>query len=773
MKRASRTLAGVLSAAALVLNGLPAGASGPPPTGPWTIDAFAGSTADQARFYDGNIGVLMTSALNAQLFAAWRILHGQRVGAAIGKSLSAPCCGEADQSVSQASQAWLEARSPVPGDDGVTWIATDRQVKGGYGGAPNCLSNAFVTAAATVKARIASYGATSPEVVAWRNGQDQVFKACSADDAVLAPLAPGAPAWLKADRAYQAAALDFYSTRYVQAAQEFTAIARDAGSPWRPTATYLAARSLVRAAVTEKTPAAFNRARQALAAVRPGAYGHDDAVVLFKVLAYREHPDQMRAQLAAALSAPDLPPTAAADIKDLFNLSEKAASPPEMIDWASTLRTTRADGLARARARWTATHDPAWLLATLSLATRGDGDLAPLIAASRQLPPSSPGYLSAVYHRLRLTLIEADPKDSRAELDAILARTDLSVSARNLFTAERMQVAETPNRFAVLALRKRLCDDDAEGCVRGQYNEEMEPRGVYDGEAEKGTVGLGDDARLAIDRVALAQRADLAANPALPPRLQLDIALTSWTRAVLLQNNAVIDTLAQQLKSQLPQLSADWARVISTPPGPAKRFAEEFILAKLPGASTDLITYTRPEGGVAGFQGEWPDWLILAPGKPDPTSAAPSPLTYYPDAYSRGEPGDAPPPTEEQIWAGSDTVCYGLCGQGAFPLRFPDFEHAQAATAIAQRGYFVGRRRRYDDSPPPAMPPGAVSVWEEVLAYVAAHPSDPNAPEALHWLIHVGHYGASHDHSGKRAFLLLHKRYPDSVWAKKNKFYYD
>ena len=88
MKPLSRTLTGAVAALAVVAPGLPAAASGPAATGPWAIDAFGGSAADQARFYDGDIGVLMTSGLNSQLFAAWRILHGQRVGAAMGKSLS-------------------------------------------------------------------------------------------------------------------------------------------------------------------------------------------------------------------------------------------------------------------------------------------------------------------------------------------------------------------------------------------------------------------------------------------------------------------------------------------------------------------------------------------------------------------------------------------------------------------------------------------------------------------------------------------------------------
>lgn len=70
-------------------------------------------------------------------------------------------------------------------------------------------------------------------------------------------------------------------------------------------------------------------------------------------------------------------------------------------------------------------------------------------------------------------------------------------------------------------------------------------------------------------------------------------------------------------------------------------------------------------------------------------------------------------------------------------------------------------------------PKGATVMWEFILDYAARHPADPRVPEALHWLIHVGHYGGSHDHSGKRAFTLLKSRYPASSWAKANPFYYD
>ena len=75
-------LAGVL-VFAMGLHG-PAEACGPPPDGPSYIDAFGGQTADLNAFYDGRVGVVMAQSPRAQLFMAWRLLHGLPVGQAAG-----------------------------------------------------------------------------------------------------------------------------------------------------------------------------------------------------------------------------------------------------------------------------------------------------------------------------------------------------------------------------------------------------------------------------------------------------------------------------------------------------------------------------------------------------------------------------------------------------------------------------------------------------------------------------------------------------------------
>ena len=103
------------------------------------------------------------------------------------------------------------------------------------------------------KARVASYGADSADVRAWVTAQDAVFTACAKPVEALPPLADGAPVWLRADHAYQSAALMFYNAHYVEAAEAFMAIAGDLVSPWHDIAPYLRTRALLRRALDSRS----------------------------------------------------------------------------------------------------------------------------------------------------------------------------------------------------------------------------------------------------------------------------------------------------------------------------------------------------------------------------------------------------------------------------------------------------------------------------------------------------------------------------------------
>src|SRR5204863_5793594 len=96
-------------------------------------------------------------------------------------------------------------------------------------------------------------------------------------------------------------------------------------------------------------------------------------------------------------------------------------------------------------------------------------------------------------------------------------------------------------------------------------------------------VGLGADARAAIDLLPLTDRIALSRNTTLPTTLRLDIALTGFARAVQIQDDRGIDMLATDLAIFLPQMQQDMRAIAATPPGPAKSFAEYFAMAKIPG----------------------------------------------------------------------------------------------------------------------------------------------------------------------------------------------
>jgi hypothetical protein len=234
---------------------------------------------------------------------------------------------------------------------------------------------------------------------------------------------------------------------------------------------------------------------------------------------------------------------------------------------------------------------------------------------------------------------------------------------------------------------------------------------------------------------------------------------------VQLQDDAAVDGLARDLARLLPQMKGDWTAIAATPPGPAKRFAIFFAMAKIPGLDVDLVSYTRPQGTIAKFQGYWKDWTILPRGRTLATTAPPHPSAYARDGVYYGD-GD-----DQDDGGRSDLTCLGECGLGAFPLRLPGFVAAGQAKARAERGAFVDDAY-LPDGATRALPKGSLNAWEELLAYARAHPDDPRAPEALYWLIHVTHLGPNNNRMSYRAFKQLHSRYPKSSWAKRAPYYY-
>ena len=754
MRWRTRGWAAVASLSALCAG--PAAGSGGPPPEPLYIDPGGGTPAEMSRLYAGRLGVLMPSRRRHRLYLDWRLLNGLKVGEDAGKALSAPCCDEVTIFDSNRGlYAWLNARRAVPGAaDSPLYISTERAGPD-YTSIPNCFPDAFDNATATLARRIARYGRHAESVKAWLLTQDKVFDTCGTPGVTLPALMPGAPEWLKADRAYQEAAWALYDGRNVEAAERFGAISRDSGSPWRPMGLYLKVRATQREALARRSASGFAAARAAiaeLAASPEGTYGRGEARKMLRALDYREQPDRLRMEIEAELGLRQPKPDIAVAFRDYLGLTAKTAEPPPVLDWLDTFHTEdRRAALDHSMKRWAATREDAWLLAALSLVGRTDPEAAGLIRDAERVERGELAWLSTRYHLIRLTMAQENAARTRSRLDSLLARTDLTLSERNLFSAARTQVAIGLHDLAHFGVRRAYCASYDGICSEGaeEYTEGLARVGP--GETYG---GFGPDARAVIDRLPLRQRVAFSRLRTLPRELRLDLALTNFARAVQLQDDRATEAMANDLTVLLPQLRQDWRRIATARPGPARRFALAFAMAKLPGLRTDLaMHYTRPVGTVRAFQGNWQDWLILPRGIDAGEVEFPG-IYVYSDNASRG-------PGEE------DVVCQFQCGQGGFPLQLPAFVEAARSDSAAERRAFV------DSYPERKWPEGTIFLWEEALAYARANRADPRVPELLYRLIRVDRWGGAPDQLGRRAFQLIHARYPKSIWAKRSPYYYN
>lgn len=280
--------------------------------GPESIEPiFVFNTSPDLPFADyarGNLGIVRPSFGRKTLVIAYRYLNGGWFSDDEQTSLIEALKGtppEGDGST--AVKMWIAARTEFAGqEEKPPEIYTERQY-GGYDFFPNCAKNAFEVATATLKNRVAAYGADNSNVHAWLAAQDVVFQNCQGGGALPQDLGPESPAWLRKDRDYQIAAALLYSLKFDAARARFEKIAADVESPWQATAEYLVPRTLVRqASLTDdekKKRELYDQAEQHLriqAARRTPL--SEAAQKLLGLVEYRAHPEARVRELAQSLS---------------------------------------------------------------------------------------------------------------------------------------------------------------------------------------------------------------------------------------------------------------------------------------------------------------------------------------------------------------------------------------------------------------------------------------------------------------------------------------
>jgi hypothetical protein len=97
-------------------------------------------------------------------------------------------------------------------------------------------------------------------------------------------------------------------------------------------------------------------------------------------------------------------------------------------------------------------------------------------------------------------------------------------------------------------------------------------------------------------------------------------------------------------------------------------------------------------------------------------------------------------------------------------LTYPDFlsdAQKSAAGAELKRLSAVGPAPNY--------------LVAQAIRWANINADDPRAPEALHLAVRATRYGCKDEKTGsfsKQAYDALHKKYPESAWAQKTKYWY-
>jgi hypothetical protein len=728
--------------------------------GPFSLSAVFVFTVHPAypleRFARGELGVVQPSYARSYLFVAYRHLSGVPFNAQEQKMLTELWKDRLDYGWNLGEEewikAWISARQKVQGlaDPAPIEVYRNREKPNEYETFLNCQKDAFDTAITTLNSRITKYGADSVGVKNWLAAQDQVFSSCKEGQQIPGPASADFDPLQRADREYQIAAANFYSTNFDEAVSRFDSIAGDNSSPWQANAPYLAARSLIRKASlaapenkTEPLTQAEQRLTKILSNKRLGT-SRAAAVRLLDLVRLRLHPTDRLHELAKKLVSPNNS-SLKQDLWDYTILVDGFLEPTngekpkpaaeirneDLTDWIYTMQFSDDDAANHSVARWRATHSPAWLVAALSKVSGTDSSSQELLTEALRVTPDQRAFASARFHAVRLLMESGKRTEARRLLDEVLQhqRTALDEGSQNLLLSQRMRLANDLNEFLAAAPRipaSLSWDDDGREIPAEDSEVSTQTK------ASRNKQFFDFDATNVLNKhLPLSVLKEAAKSSALPDHLRRDVAQAAWLRAILISDLKTADELVPTLKSLVPALSAGLDDFLGAKP-PTKRFSAIFLWLKTPGLEPEVDEGIGREVAITEQDQYRDNWWCSA-------------------AFKRTS--DA---SDNEDTLPSFTAT-GIDEAPAFLT--------PAEKAAANREYTVietfGAAPNY--------------LSRQVIQWANTNPTDPRVPEALHLAVNATRYGCTDKDTGrwsKTAFDLLHRRYGNTPWAKKTKYWF-
>ncbi|HYL60989.1 MAG TPA: hypothetical protein VE077_00080 [Candidatus Methylomirabilis sp.] len=639
---------------------------------------------------------------------------------------------------------------------------------GSYDSYDNCLADAYETAVRTLAARSRQFGEKSAAVQGWLQAQLAVFQNCGSPTgetpAVLPETAPASlPEQIRNDRDYQIAAAYFYAGKWEEAENRFQAIATDSSSSWRAIAALVTARCDIRKGTlgtddpdqrNHDFAVADARLRRiiadpTLASVRAGAES------LRGYVEFRIQPQQRAVELSDLLERGGSPSTFMQNLDDYSQLMQEQAGAfyrdqalrekSDMTDWLfSFAGSISQDAEAHRITRWQETHSLAWLSAALLYAKPDAPQLTALLQAAAAVQPDAPAYLTLTFEKDRL-LAEMNQQDAaRMDIDKLLAMPKglILPSSRNLLLALRLKLARNLDEFLRFSTRLAVASGPDDDDLLGPQSAAAVGQPMFDADA---SVSFTETMPVSV-------MIDAARSNALPAALRQKVAIAVWTRAIILRDDAAAQQVTPTLLELAPELKNSFLPYNSAKSSDARQLAALLILLDTPGLRPFVGTnYSRTPWswgqpstltGMDEYRDNW--WCTMTPQKGPNAAYMPS------SAYPQFSPG----------FTSSLQLVYP---DGRIPD--PQFlTPAQRRAAGEEWATLV------------ALPSAPDWFGEQSLAWAKADPEDPRVPQALHLAVRATRYGCTDEKTGdfsKRAFTLLHDRYPNSEWTKRTPHWFN
>jgi hypothetical protein len=405
----------------------------------------------------------------------------------------------------------------------------------------------------------------------------------------------------------------------------------------------------------------------------------------------------------------------------------------DLTDWISTLQVTSNESLDHAISRWQTTHSSAWLVAVLSKIDGKHSKAQEAITEALKVKSTSAAFASSRFHAMRLMVGAGKINEARSLLDQLLKNNlgDFDASALNLLISQRMMLATNLADFLNHAPRVAAAlswnDDGREiPAEPGDVSEE--------GKALIGKALFDEEtANVFNKQMPLSVLKEAALSESLPKHLRLDLAQSVWIRAVLLDDFKTADELVPILRSLVPALTKPLDDFSKATLPADKKFSGLYTWLKFPGIEPIVDTGIGRSSPLNQQDTYRDNWWCGASFTPPP----------------------AAPVAEAEAAVASFT---------ASSIRAPLFLTA-AQRAEGNKQWTTLSR----------LGPIPNYLSKQVIQRATKNPTDTRIPESLHLAITSTRFGCTDKETGrwsKAAFDLLHRKYPNTTWAKKTKYWF-